>query len=111
MKPTNCHDEENCCEDLDVTCEKDECVCEEEDNCKLECEEEQDLEKSCCGGECCLDQINNKLIKEILVRVNLIQIIWETLTYLIKETLGKVADLILGILGKVKWILKKILPF
>jgi hypothetical protein len=55
MKPTNCRDEENCCEDLDVTCEKDECVCEEEDNCKLECEEEQDLEKSCCGGECCLD--------------------------------------------------------
>ena len=42
MKPTNCHDEENCCEDLDITCEKDECVCEEEDNCKLEGEEEQD---------------------------------------------------------------------
>jgi len=45
------------------------------------------------------------------VRVNLIQIVLETLTYLIKETIGKVADLILGILGKVKWILKKILPF
>ncbi len=30
------------------------------------------------------------------MRVNLIQIVWETLTYLIKETIGKV-----------KWILRK----
>ena len=45
------------------------------------------------------------------MRVNILQILLETLTYLIKETIGKVLDLILGTLGKVKWILKKILPF
>jgi hypothetical protein len=45
------------------------------------------------------------------VRVNLLQMIWEILTDLIKETIGKVLDLTLGILGKVKRILKKILPF
>jgi len=55
MKPTNCHDEENCCEDVDVSCDQEECICEEEDKCKIDCKEEQDLEKSCCGGECCLD--------------------------------------------------------
>ena len=45
------------------------------------------------------------------MRVNLLQMIWEILTDLIKETMGKVLDLTLGILGKVKRILKKILPF
>lgn len=45
------------------------------------------------------------------MRVNLLQMIWEILTDLIKETIGKVLDLTLGILGKVKRILKKILPF
>ena len=101
MKPTNCRDEENCCEDLDISCEQDECICEEEDNCKLDCENDKEIEHSCCGGGCCSDEVsNNKLIKEILVKVNLIQIVWETLTHLIKETIGKV-----------KWILIKILPF
>ena len=55
MKPTNCHDEENCCEDLDISCEQDECVCEEEDNCKLDCENDKEIENSCCGGGCCSD--------------------------------------------------------
>ena len=55
MKPTNCSDEENCCEDLDISCEQDECICEEEVICKLDCEIDKEIENSCCGGGCCSD--------------------------------------------------------
>ena len=55
MKPTNCRDEENCCEDLDISCEQDECICEEEDNCKLDCENDKEIENRWCGGGCCSD--------------------------------------------------------
>ena len=40
MKPTNCQDEEKCCED--VSCDQDKCTC----------ENDEEIEKSCCGGEC-----------------------------------------------------------
>ncbi len=45
------------------------------------------------------------------MRVNILQIIWEVLTEFITGIIETVVDLILGILGKVKWIIKKILPF
>ena len=55
MKPTNCHDEESCCEEKNVSCDLDECICEEEENCKINCEYDEEIENSCCGGECCSD--------------------------------------------------------
>ena len=54
MTQNECCNPENCCQN--VECELDECICEENGECKCECNEEEQQGNECCGGECdCID--------------------------------------------------------
>ena len=41
---------ENCCQD--ISCDLDECLCEEEETCKFECENGEGQGNCLCGEEC-----------------------------------------------------------